>query len=514
MRRISVIPFGLLAGLLAWLPAWGQLPSKEVLDRRARELGTDSRSSQQAHELLRGGTVGDFSFPTVVFGLEKAQRDRIRKQVGLGEFRSPEERAILEALEPPAFCSSGAGGPRLSRQEARQCELIGQQRESLESYLDEGKRTFVSHIAFWPGREETEPIFLHNVYVDCRQGTLPTSRGSTPEFSCEETVYDNSWRALEKLQSFLSQLVDQQEFTHILLISKGWNTQQGKSVEAYRELPQLIGLEASKENRRFHPLVVGITWHSGWVWGVSEIPILKVVPNVASYGNKAKDADEIGVTWANALLNRVLLTVAGRKDLPVMAIGHSFGARILSRASASAGLLGTSSAGAKPAAGAGTESEIRVSLLVSLQGAFSMNRFLPERCSGTEGAPYGDLVDKVDRVVLVWSENDRTNPLAQMVSQANHVGGSPGHRRARSYAHRFRFRRWRPGWAEAAGAEISRSGASWSGAKRQGKQCASFDPPAKPVEVVDATSIVKNHGDVVDGEMAALLWALIREGRS
>lgn len=456
----------------------GQLPSKALLKQRADELGTSGPSSRQAHEILAGGVTSTIQYPTIVVGIEKAAREKIRTQLGPNQHHSQEERDILSRLTLPGYCS--AGSPSAS--EKRQCQLVRQQKDSLLRYLDDGKRTFVSHIAYWNDPRATTPNLSYSAYVDCRGGGAVING-----FDCGKTAYENSWAALNHLQTFIQNLLAAGGFTHVVLISKGWNTTQSGSVDDFDQLMGYIGSEAQAEQRPFRPLVVGITWHSAWVWPLSRVPVLKLLPTVASYGNKAKDADEIGITWANFLLNRVLLPEAGAANLPVIAIGHSFGARIVTRAAASAHLIGAAPAN-------------QVSLLLSLQGAFSMNRLLSERCRGREGAPYADLTSKVSRVALGWSRKDLTNPLAQIVSHANHVGGRPGHRRARAYEHRYLFKEWRnPGFGTP----------TWTKRQGHGKKCDA--PPDVPkIEMIDASPIVKRHGDVNDDQMARLVWALMQ----
>jgi Alpha/beta hydrolase family len=104
----------------------------------------------------------------------------------------------------------------------------------------------------------------------------------------------------------------------------------------------------------FRPLFVGIKWDSDW-------PRAGVL-GVEDYWNKGSDADEIGLTWAN-LLNRVLKEVRAEHGARIVAVGHSFGARLLSRAVHSAPLIV-----------AGPSEPI--DLFIRLQGAFPYRRFV------------------------------------------------------------------------------------------------------------------------------------------
>ena len=97
------------------------------------------------------------------------------------------------------------------------------------------------------------------------------------------------------------------------------------------------------------------------------------------YPNKADDADEIGYTIMNLLLNEVIADIKSAPDysgVPVVVFGHSFGGRLTSRAVYSAKHLREERRPAKPT----------VDVYVGLQPAFSVSRFIKAR--GREGAPY------------------------------------------------------------------------------------------------------------------------------
>lgn len=139
---------------------------------------------------------------------------------------------------------------------------------------------------------------------------------------------------------------------------------------------------------------------------------------LVSYHNKTHDADEIGLTWMNHLVHRVLLPIKSDEGVPIVLVGHSLGARLLSRALFSGSLLKEE------------PPDEEVDLFIGLQSAFSMNRSLPERRSGNEGAPYRDHARRSTRIALVWSRNDKATPKANWVTGANYAGGRPGYRRA------------------------------------------------------------------------------------
>jgi len=117
-------------------------------------------------------------------------------------------------------------------------------------------------------------------------------------------------------------------YTHVLVLVMGWNTAQD---EAIRNFNDMVGnlVEAAKEGpgspqTAFRPLLIGISWPSYWYHSLI---------NGFSYLNKANDADELGISWINLLVNRELPRAMEKAHVkvPVVMIGHSFGARVVTR---------------------------------------------------------------------------------------------------------------------------------------------------------------------------------------
>nr|WP_256731899.1 alpha/beta hydrolase [Pseudomonas tolaasii] len=203
-------------------------------------------------------------------------------------------------------------------------------------------------------------------------------------------LYGESAKALDALERNLAQDLRSARYTHVLIVVMGWNTAQD---EAIRNINDITGnmMAAAQEaqaarlddqatrpkplniaNSPFRPLVIGVTWPSFWSNSFT---------NFFSYSNKANDADELGLSWLNKLINETVpdaLDASGSKA-KVIAIGHSFGARAMTRALFSSPAL-------KPSQ---TTPVSRVDLAVGLQGAVSINRFVVGE--GIEGAPYRDF---------------------------------------------------------------------------------------------------------------------------
>lgn len=71
--------------------------------------------------------------------------------------------------------------------------------------------------------------------------------------------------------------------------------------------------------------------------------------------------------------------------------------------------------------------EYDIDLVVGLQGAFSISRFIPK--NGKEGSPYSDFAKNkyAKKFVFTWSRYDFANPIAKFFTGASHIGGVYGH---------------------------------------------------------------------------------------
>ena len=81
------------------------------------------------------------------------------------------------------------------------------------------------------------------------------------------------------------------------------------------------------------------------VGGVDGLGRLRFFAHMLSYSTKADDADEIGLTLVNYLMHDVILAAVGEVneeeglDVKTVAVGHSLGSRIQTRALFSKGFL-------------------------------------------------------------------------------------------------------------------------------------------------------------------------------
>ena len=371
-----------------------------------KALGTDSQLNWSYHRLVEDPDGFGLRFPGFIVGIEKSKREI----VGVPP-------SNLDGVEPSRL------GPEVAKK--------------IEKYLDDGKRTFISHIVETRlNGSKMDNCYIYNVYP------LEKTGRQIGEEACNgyekpggpANLYGPSFLALHALGARLKQEVDaaasENPYTHVLFLAMGWHTPQQEALRNYNSLVAKLHSAARSEGKAFRPLFVGITWPSTW-------RNLFFFPKILSYFNKAHDADEVGFIWGNYLLHEVLLPLKKETGLPVTVIGHSFGARIMSRALFSGEALGDRDP-------PNLSDLPQVDLFVALQGAFSANRFLPERRQGREGAPYGDHKDRDTLIVLTWSEHDTGNPVANRITSANHVGGYPGYERATDerYEHHFQLVTW------------------------------------------------------------------------
>lgn len=361
---------------------------------------------------------------------------------------------------------------------------------SFTASMNDPKVMLVSHILRYSASEEigiTDTTPLYSVYSESAFGTHQKLR--------PETAYEDGWKALDLLETQLREdvaaaRVENAPYTHLFLLSMGWNNDQFEALERYNAILQ-HSLRAAKESgKSFKPLTIGITWPSVW-GGTSVIDVANRALHLGSYPVKARDSDEIGYGIVNHIFNVLLPRIENEAGVKTVAIGHSMGARVLSRAYYSADLLKR----AGPA-------RSHPPLMIGLQGAFSANRFRRDHqlippvrwVFEGEGGPYQFHGTPGGDVVLTWSEDDRANPLARFTTGAAHVGGPVGNRvfnrnddlREKLVQYTIESDR-----LEGLGEECRH-------AKDEGK-----------VLYLDASKIIASHGDIRNPDVGRLVWRLV-----
>ncbi len=265
-----------------------------------------------------------------------------------------------------------------------------------QAAVHEGKIMFVSHIIRNqpPGSPERNCTLFDAYYRPAV--TAPPVRDCTafpkhPPKIASKDAYSSGWKGMALLQQALSVDIKSHSYTHIIVVVMGWNTVQE---EAIRNINSIIrGIKHASEGTpgAFKPLVIGVTWPSQW-----NSPWLDPIYKLTSFGTKAKDADEVGLTWLGVLLGNTIpqANTDPKGSLPVIAIGHSFGARAATTAACDGPVISD---------GSGSRSSKQtVDLLINYQGAFLTDRLLDK-------GPDGALRDKCPRarsIALTSSKND------------------------------------------------------------------------------------------------------------
>lgn len=245
-------------------------------------------------------------------------------------------------------------------------------------------------------KKADQKSFLYNAY-----NAHPSSSGD----------HISETNTLAKLQLFKSELrssLRENRYTHIMVMSMGWNNDQHVSIYNYNRI--IKNIQHSAGGHRFKPLVIGVTWPS--VWGSrKETSFIRTGAHLISYFNKSDDADELGISYLNWLLHDAIPYSQGDRRVPVVAIGHSFGARAMSRAVYSRSYLISPQQETEP-----------VDLFVGLQSATSIYRHLPGK-NFLRGAPYSQVRFKKTKIVYTTSKNDKSNGAARFITQARLIGG-------------------------------------------------------------------------------------------
>lgn len=249
---------------------------------------------------------------------------------------------------------------------------------------------FISHVLTNLDANYTKSdkfCYLYSAYTPDHDGSgVEICNGQYATPSVKHSEYSYGWKqsfdALHNLSGHLSESINKNKYTHVILITMGWNTDQE---EAIRNINSLAGniIEASGggNNKGFKPLFIGATWAS--LWDDAWLP--PQVVTGASFPYKAFDADEVGVTWLSTLVHDVL----GEINVPTIVIGHSFGARATSLATCKTPFINGAAYKQIP-----SRNSKPISLLVSLQGAYPISRLLDEDPSAVASTQNDDIYKK------------------------------------------------------------------------------------------------------------------------
>lgn len=455
------------------------------LIEREKIYGTSGEDLSIFHRVAeQDGGLG-LKYPGYLIGIEKALREKI-------DFNDVEEIFNEENLE------------NNKEYIANVKKIIGKRQK---------KRTFISHIVEYSlentSNKNSIPYikerFIFNVY----------DKQVNPK-----GIYSQGLKKLEELEiGIKDKMNDGTQYTHIFLYSMGWNTDQQESFRNYNSLLTHM-IKSKKRQASFNPLFIGISWPSEWKW-----KYFGDFVRLLSYGNKADDADEVGLIWVNKILREILVPV--KKDarkkgkyIPLILIGHSFGARVITRAVFSNGLieikfrsesLGNTHTGKSLNDPEFTEPN-EIDLVIGLQGAFSINRFIPEESK--EGVPYSEFSEYASKFVFTWSKHDFANPVARWITGAKHIGGLPGYKQSMKQEFQAKFDHFT---IEVDNNMNNSYDVDYIGIDETQEWKQSFSERSK-ISIVDATNLVKNkpygkggnaHSDIFTPGIASFIWDCI-----
>ncbi len=285
------------------------------------------------------------------------------------------------------------------------------------SHLDDRTIMFVSHILRQGSRFGRDShCALHNVYA----GIVPTGPSAVPLVDfCQDVspevvppgdAYHRSWGAMTALERAVTKDLNTKKYTHVVVVTMGWNTDQ---IEAVRNINSIVGnlvLSSPQGREPIVPLVIGVTWPSMWVSSLADH-----VVKFASFPTKADDADELGLTWLGVLLHQTLPNAkaesSGKKDIPSLVIGHSFG----SRASMVGACVGPVIYNDKP-----VRDLSNLDYVINFQGAFLSEQLLKP---GANQMYFAGGCKHAKNIVLTSSKKDKANSIPSYIPGWGYYAG-------------------------------------------------------------------------------------------
>lgn len=304
----------------------------------------------------------------------------------------PFEEGFLVGIEkaPKKILGESSYGADLETMQDGYADVVGRLK-------NDSKQFFISHVIEYPaqpisnaqGETSSKPAYsrsLYNIYAELRN----TKLRNKPD---EASVLKDNWDVIKKLQDAVSDRIASAEaehkpYTHLILLSMGWNTPQEEAVRNFRSISLRLGeTRVVAEKTPFRPLYIGVTWPSDWGGSAAK--------TLASYSNKSHDADELGLSWLSAIVKNVVAPYTGSGKLGTVVIGHSFGARTTSMAVCSDGAFGKK-----------YTNNGKIDLLIGLEGAYSFNRFTGGGKHERIAYPGIPPCERAGHIVLSTSKHD------------------------------------------------------------------------------------------------------------
>ena len=392
------IVLGSVLGIL--VSACGGYP--KLIDPEEK-LGTDGSDLAVFHKFAEGDQGLSLRFPGYIIGIEKSYHSKLNTGGECSLFSCSDIE--VSNLDEAAFLKETEGLDDGEAEARRNYKKI-------KGILKDPKRMYVSHIVRYQLEQDSGFPFIaeQRLFSVYDKGYELGSRN----------LYADGKAAVRALAKDIQNDVEQGRYSHILFYSMGWNTDQQEAIRNYNSL---IGQLRNQAPGDFNPLFIGLTWPSEWSWPWA----LEEIGKPVSYIVKAPDADEVGMLWGSLILRELLLPAKRSKpEVPLVVLGHSFGARVMTRAVF--GIPGQYPEEKEPG-------QADIDLVFAIQGAFSVNRFVHK--AGVEGSPYKRFSERARKFVLTWSKHDSANPLAAFATGAQHAGGKPAYKTSRKYPEVF-----------------------------------------------------------------------------
>lgn len=329
MQVLLITIFLLLTILLYWYFFAGSSKAHP----NSKILGTDAKRNNIFHQLLVDSSISSkFNYDGILLCFEKVKRNRISVYNNIKQSYTIEKQYKTFGIDQNLTSLKNAG---LSN---RAINLV-------KCTLNDPKPLILTH---WLRTTKDGGIIEYNSYDKILQSTYDLSNEMVNQY---ELV-----GALVKERA--------SKYTHIIIGCSGWNNDQKDSMGLYSDWLTETKKVAIKEGKGndFNPLFIGFTWPSRWI-----------IPGISIF-NKANDADELGMTHINMLIWKYLMPNLEGSNIPVITIGHSFGARVLSRAIHSSFMF------------AQNENRKLIDKAIDFQGAYPYTRYLEKK--GSNGGLY------------------------------------------------------------------------------------------------------------------------------
>jgi hypothetical protein len=446
----------------------GDSPASEAAAyQKASHVATNSISKlidtrEEFHDAAFNPLAYATQYPFYLLGIEKPR----------GNSSNPYAIANATAGEKyPAF--------KLTNLKASKYDL-----KDIESVLDDPRPLVLTHVLSARQNNKNDETlrdgcFVYNVYQDEKSAPWCQHRQLTKVKKGKENWPSEGWRGLDKLGDEIKEAAKRENATHIIMLATGWNTAEYESFRDFSYwMKQLTKDFEGKEN--FRPIFVGISWESAWPSGFwAQMPF-------GSWATKGNDADAIGFTWANYLLNDILKPAAMNSGAEMVAIGHSFGSRIILGAHYTRDIIIRKA----------QRSDDLPITLIGLQAAFPTGRFTQKE--GWEH-PYGAMQKGTATVAITTSSLDEATGTIGFGTA--YIGGSGGLKTLSGKADIYKSVIALPVF----------------GTDESGKPATA--PSDKLVSIYDATPFVKcelpgtasgAHSDVYDMEMGRFMGEVIR----